>query len=319
MNSGSEPQRALKLRCDSDLVAAHPSFCNAEPCSLQPDETAQRMAKSKQKKPTLADQADKFDCYQKSVQTPEHEVEFFEQAYRDAFHRKPYLLREDFCGTFAVCCHWVASNARRTAIGVDLCPETLAWGRDHNLSKLNEHQQRRVRLLEQDVRKRNRPPVDILAAQNFSFWIFKTRAEVIEYFKIARSNLKPEGIMIMDMMGGGECYEEQLVDKRTIVKGKKGFKYHWEQASYNPVTADASFYISFKFADGSKLKHAFEYHWRFWTIPEVREMLEEAGFRESHVYWEIEDEDDDDDGGEWQKVEDASSDPSWITYIVAVK
>ena len=31
----------------------------------------------------MADKADKFKCYQKSVQTPEHEVEFFEQAYRD--------------------------------------------------------------------------------------------------------------------------------------------------------------------------------------------------------------------------------------------
>jgi hypothetical protein len=276
-------------------------------------------SKSKRGKPTMADRADKFHCYQQSVQTPEHEVEFFEQAYRDVFRRKPYTLREDFCGTFAVCCHWVASHKKRTAIGVDLCSETLQWGRDHNLAKLTEEQQSRVRLLEQDVRKRNRPQVDVLAAQNFSFWIFKTRKEVIDYFKIARSNLKADGIMVMDMMGGGECYEEELVDKRTIKKGKKGFKYHWEQASFNPITGDASFYISFKFADGSKLKKAFEYHWRFWTIPEVRELLAEAGFSESHVYWEIEDEDDPELDGTWERRDRAPSDPSWICYIVAVK
>jgi hypothetical protein len=282
------------------------------------------MARSKNKKsksvhPTMAERADKFDCYQRSVQTPEHEVEFFEQAYREAFKKKPFALREDFCGTFAVCCEWVASHSKRTAVGVDLCPETLQWGREHNLAKLNSTQQKRVRLVEQDVRRRNRPTVDVLAAQNFSFWIFKTRQEVIEYFKMARSNLKPQGIMVIDMMGGGECYEEELVDKRTIVKGKKGFKYHWEQANFNPVTADASFYISFKFADGSKLKRAFEYHWRFWTIPEVREMLEEAGFRESHVYWENDEEEDDEDYGMWQRGDDAPSNPSWICYIVALK
>ena len=282
------------------------------------------MAKSKQKhgngKSNLAAAADKFACYQKSVQTPDHEVEFFEQAFRDATRRKPYTLREDFCGTFAVCCEWVKSHPRRTSLGVDLCDETLDWGRQHNLSKLSESQQQRVRLLSQDVRKRNRPQVDILAAQNFSFWIFKKRSEVIEYFKVARSNLKPDGIMVMDMMGGGECYEEDLVDKRTIVKGKKGFKYHWKQASFNPVTAEARFSISFKFADGSKLKNAFEYDWRFWTIPEVREMLAEAGFRESHVYWESESEDEsDDEYGEWYRADDASSDPSWICYIVALK
>ena len=276
-------------------------------------------SKSKRGKRTMAERADKFHCYQESVQTPEHEVEFFEQAYRDVHRRRPQSLREDFCGTFAVCCEWVKSHGTRTAMGVDLCGETLQWGREHNLSKLTDAEQKRVRLIEQDVRKRNRPAVDVLAAQNFSFWIFKTREEVIEYFKIARANLNAQGIMVMDMMGGGECYEEDLVDKRTIKKGKKGFKYHWEQASFNPITGDASFYISFKFADGSKLKRAFEYHWRFWTIPEVREMLAEAGFSESHVYWEIEDEDDPDIDGTWERRDDAPSDPSWICYIIAVK
>ena len=276
--------------------------------------------KKKQKnKPTMAERADKFVCYQKSVQTPEHEVEFFEQAYREANgSKKPYSLREDFCGTFAICCDWVRANKKRTALGVDLCSETLQWGRDNNLSKLNPEQQSRIRLLEQDVRKKNRPQVDVLAAQNFSFWLFKTRPELLEYFRIARSNLKPGGVMVMDMMGGGDCYQEDSVDKRTIKKGKKGFQYWWEQASFNPVNADASFYISFKFADGSKLKRAFEYHWRFWTIPEVRELLKEAGFSESHVYWENDDEGSD-TYGTWSRGTDAPSNPSWICYIVAIK
>ena len=266
----------------------------------------------------MAEKADKFDLYQKSVQTPDHEVEFFEQAFRDAYRKKPLTLREDFCGTFAVCCDWVASDPKRTALGIDLCGQTLQWGRENNLAKLTESQQKRVRLIEQDVRKRNRPTADVLAAQNFSFWIFKTRPEVIDYFKIARANLSEKGIMVMDMMGGGECYEEDLVDKRTIKKGKKGFKYHWKQISFNPITADAKFSISFQFPDGSKLKDAFVYEWRFWTIPEIREMLAEAGFRDSKVYWEIESEEDEDES-EWEQAEEASSDPSWICYIVAVK
>lgn len=264
----------------------------------------------------MAEKADKFDCYQKSVQSPEHEIEFFEQAFKDAYRRKPYSLREDFCGTFAVCCEWAKSNRKRTALGVDLCPETLQWGRDNNLAKLTTTQQSRVQLLEQDVRKKGEP-VDVLAAQNFSFWIFKTRQEVVKYFRIARANLHEQGVMIMDMMGGGDCYTVGHVDKRTIVKGKKGFKYYWEQESFNPVNSDASFNISFKFKDGSKLKRAFEYHWRFWTIPEVCEMLKQAGFAECHVYWEEEDEDGE-DTGIWKRQTAAPSNPSWICYIVAV-
>ncbi len=273
-------------------------------------------SKSKKKKKTMADKADKYACYQASVQSPEHEIEFFEQAYRDQFGKTPLTLREDFCGTYAICCNWVASNRNRTALGVDLDPEPLAWGKEHNHSKLKQAESQRVRILQQDVRKTNRPQVDILAAQNFSFWIFKTRDEVIEYFKIARSNIAKQGIMIMDMMGGGGCYEEGQTDVRTIKKGKKGFKYYWKQDRFNPINADARFYIGFKFADGSRIKKAFEYNWRFWTIPEVREMLAEAGFSDSHVYWEIEYDDGD---SQWEKATQADSDPSWICYIVAVK
>lgn len=275
-------------------------------------------SKSKKKKRSLAEKADKFVCYQKSVQSPEHEVEFFEQAYNEVFKRKPYSLREDFCGTFSICCEWVKSNLKRTAIGVDLCAETLQWGRDHNLAKLTEKQQSRIRLLEQDVRKRNRPQVDVLAAQNFSFWIFKTRPDVVKYFRAARANLCADGILVMDMMGGSDCFIEGHVDKRVIKKGKNGFRYDWKQVSFDPITHDASFSINFKFNDGSRLKNAFEYHWRFWSIPEVREMLQEAGFRESHVYFETED-DDGEDTGQWERRENGGNAPCWIAYIVAVK
>ena len=266
---------------------------------------------------TQAQKADKFRCYEKSVQAPEHEVEFFERAYRDCFRKNAYVLREDFCGTFAVCCQWVASNKKRKALGVDLCPETLDWGRANNLSQLDDEQKKRVRIVEQDVRKKNRPLADILAAQNFSFWIFKTRAEVIEYFKVARSNLQKQGIMVLDMMGGSECFVEGHTDKRKIKKGKKGFQYRWTQHSYNPINHDAEFYISFKFADGSQMKRAFTYQWRFWSLPEVREMLAEAGFSDSCVYWDIEQ--DEDEESKYERKEIAPSDPSWVCYVVAKK
>lgn len=269
-------------------------------------------------KKTLAEKADKYRCYQKSVQSPDHEVKFFEQAFRDAFQRTPYSLREDFCGTFAVCCKWVKSDSERTALGVDLCSETLEWGRANNLIKLSELQKKRVRLLEQDVRKKNRPQVDVLAAQNFSFWIFKTRSEVIDYFKMARANIKADGIMVMDMMGGGDCQIEGHVDKRVVKKGKRGFRYFWKQDSYNPINHDASFSISFKFKDGSRINRAFEYHWRFWSIAEVREMLAEAGFKESHIYWETEDEKGE-DTGKFERRNRVPSAPCWISYLVAVR
>ena len=280
-----------------------------------------RNEKSTEKKktsnePTMADKADKFYCYQESVQEPEHEVEIFDLIYREAYGKKPLTLREDFCGTFAVCCEWVKSDKDRRAVGIDLCPETLGWGIENNLNKLDSSAKEKVEVLEKDVRSQTTPKVDILAAQNFSFWIFKTREEVVDYFRIAYGNLQDKGIMIMDMMGGKESYATDVTDKRTIVKGKDGFKYRWEQAYFNPVTSDCSFYIHFKFGDGSRMKRAFEYHWRFWTIPEVREMLAEAGFKKSLVYWDVAPEDEEE---KWSAVEEADNDDSWLCYIVGIK
>lgn len=284
---------------------------------------SRKKSKNKKQKPSLADKADKFRCYQKSVQCPEHEIDFFLQAYRELNGGQPLLLREDFCGTFAVSCHWVQADKRRTAIAVDLCQETLDWGRERNLAKLSPEEQSRIRILNQDVRKRNRPSVDILAAQNFSFWIFKSRQEVIEYFVAAKGNLKPNGLMVLDMMGGGECFNEGQEDDREIGKGKKKFTYHWKQVSFNPFNNHAQFSISFSFKDGSRLDDAFVYDWRFWSIPEVREMLAEAGFSNSYVYFEKEPSEDDADSPlaevEWESRESAPSHPVWLAYIVAIR
>ena len=281
--------------------------------------------KDRKKKSDKASQAAKYRCYQLSVQEPSHEVDFFLQAFEERFKRKPAHLREDFCGTFAICCEWAKRDAKNTALGVDLDPEPLAWGKDHNLAKINAQQQKRVTIIEDDVRKKMRvgqsPRADVLAAQNFSFWLFKSRSECIEYFRAARSHMADESIMVMDMMGGGDCLIEGHKDIRNISgygKPVGKFKYIWEQARIDPVTGDSDFYISFKFKDGSALKRCFGYHWRFWSIPEVREMLHEAGFSETHVYWEEVDEDGD-DTGDWLRVTEAPNDASWLAYIVAVK
>lgn len=291
---------------------------------------ADKKAKKHDRKPrvpTLAKQADRYELYGLSVQDPDHEVKFFDKVYSEFFgRRKPVILREDFCGTFAVCCAWVQAGRDRIAVGVDLDDEPLEWGRQHNLAPLTASQQQRVTLMQADVRSVAKPKAHILAAQNFSFWIFKTRQAVVEYFKAARENLADDGLFILDMMGGYECFEERHEDIRDIDwpgvdaagKKRKSFTYVWEQHAFNPVNHDASFYIHFRFRDGSTLKRAFEYHWRFWSVPEVREMLEEAGFGETHAYWEgtLKNGEGDDN---WQKAASAPSDPSWIAYIIARK
>jgi len=280
-----------------------------------------REKKQKQKKrrkegkrakgPTRAERADRYTLYQESVQDPQAEVAFFDRAYQDRHGRPPRVLREDFCGTFFVSCEWVKTEGR-TALCVDLDPEPLAWGRDNNLAALPEEAQRRVTVFQGDVRTELEPKADVLAAENFSYWVFKTRADLRAYFEIARRNLADGGIMVLDLMGGGDCYVENEPDVRKV----DGARYEWEMDSFDPLSHDVRHYIHFRFKDGSRLDRAFTYEWRFWTIPEIRELLEEAGFSRTTVYWEGEDENGE-GNDEYDPVERGTCDPSWIAYIVA--
>jgi hypothetical protein len=280
----------------------------------KPKKPKTRKRKSEKKRKdgkTQAERADKYELYQKSVQEPSVEVDFFDATYRKLNKRAPKVLREDFCGTFAVSCEW-AKESGRFATAVDLDPEPLAWGREHNLAALPPAAQKRVRVIQDDVRTNDDRKADILAAQNFSYWIFQTRDELRAYFEIARQNLARDGLFVLDMMGGGDCYQEKAPEERKY----KGFRYHWEMGAFDPITHAATHYIHYSFKDGSRLDKAFEYHWRFWTIPEIREVLAEAGFANTTVYWESEDE----NGygtDEWEPQEHGTCDPSWIAYIVA--
>jgi len=51
----------------------------------------------------------------------------------------------------------------------------------------------------------------------------------------------------------------------------------------------------------------------------LREMLAEAGFSSSHVYWDIEYDNADGETTAWERRDDAPSDPSWVCYLVGVK
>jgi hypothetical protein len=263
-----------------------------------------------------ASRADKYDLYQRSVQVPEHEVAIFSRFYRDAYGSgKPRVLREDFCGTAAVCHAWVKGRPDRAAYGVDLDPEPLGWAREHNTPKLSARAQAQVKLVQGDVRTARTPKADIVSAQNFSFYVFATRASLLEYFRAARSNLSKRGIMVLDMIGGPEVMVDESEESR-VVGGR--FTYVWEQCRYDPIRNYAVFRIHFRFRDESEMHNAFEYRWRMWTIPEVRETLLDAGFARADVYWEGTNK-----RGKgnsvYRKTERGTADAAWVAYIIGVK
>jgi len=261
---------------------------------------------------TMAETADRHTLYQKSVQDAGGEIDFVLETWQKLHARPAVSLREDFCGTSLVACEWVRRDPAHTALGVDLDPEVLEWGRAHNLSSLDGDQRKRIRLLEADVLDVRHEPVDIVQAMNFSYYLFMERAQLLGYFRAARRALVEDGIFILDAYGG---YDSHRVIRES--RECEGFTYIWDQASFNPIDSRMDCYIHFEFPDGSKLDKAFCYRWRLWTLPEIRELLLEAGFARAVVYWEGTDPQTGKGNDVYLPSEVGDPDPGWVCYVVA--
>lgn len=271
-----------------------------------------KSAKKKKINRFSAEGADKYDLYQMSVQAPEHEVEFLTKSFEQHRGRTPLTLREDFCGTALLCSEWVKSRKDRTATGLDIDPEPLDWGREHNIAPLGKDAER-ITLLQKNVLEHHKGGYDVAVAFNFSYWIFRTRAQMRSYFEGVRKSLAPDGIFYLDFFGGWQA-QKPMKDSREIDDGK--FIYVWDQHDVNPIDNSVVNYIHFKFKDGTSMKRAFRYEWRLWTMVEIREVLEEAGFSKTRAWFEIDDEDDE-GTGEYEELERTQNHPSWLAYVSA--
>ncbi|MCL4220514.1 MAG: class I SAM-dependent methyltransferase [Phycisphaerales bacterium] len=273
-----------------------------------------RKAPPPKKRSLTAATADRHDLYERAVQSVEAEIDFVDRVYRRRRGRPAVRLREDFCGTGNTSCEWVRRRPSNLAFGLDIDQATLDWGRARHVAALKPHQQQRVCLLRRDVlRPGDATGMDCILAMNFSYWVFHERAVMKRYFESVRASLAPGGLFFLDFYGGSEAFLE-IEEKRRL----KGFTYVWEQERFNPIDGRVRCHIHFDFPDGTRMKRAFTYDWRVWTLPEIRDLLVEAGFGEVTVYWEG---DDGNGGGNGIFRPTARGDAceSFICYVVAGK
>ena len=161
------------------------------------------MSANPKKKPsgTMAERADIHELYEQSVQAVDVEVEFLQDTFRALRGREAVSFREDFCGTASASCEWVRSGGRRRAVGVDLDAAVLDWGRRNRVARLSESARARLKLLNEDVRTVSTEPVDLVGAFNFSYYCFKTRTELRNYFTRVHAALNPDGLFFLDAFG----------------------------------------------------------------------------------------------------------------------
>ena len=157
---------------------------------------SQDKARRKTKPRFSARTADKHVLYQLAVQSPREDVRFLTRLYRRMRSKDARHMREDFCGTALLCAQWVRGPKERTAEGFDISRATLDWGREHNFRGLGAEAER-IRLHAADVRAKSARRPDVRCAQNFSYFVFKRRAELLAYFTSARRDLAPGGIFVV--------------------------------------------------------------------------------------------------------------------------
>ena len=64
------------------------------------------------------------------------------------------------------------------------------------------------------------------------------------------------------------------------------------------------------------MRRAFTYNWRIWDLPEIQDILRDAGFREVDVYWEGATKNGE-GTGDFRKTQNAEEEQAWVSYVVA--
>jgi SAM-dependent methyltransferase len=256
---------------------------------------------------------EKYRLYLASVQNPEADIQFINREYKALFGKAPKSLREDFCGTGLLACEWVQQDSTRTSFGIDLDMEPLSYGVVNHLSELSEEEQKRVKYINGNVMSTYDFKTDVVVAFNFSYYLFKKRSDLLKYFTSVRKHMKKDSIFLIDMFGGTETRQEL----EESVK-HKNHTYYWDCSRYNPLTSECMYYIHFKtHSDGIKHEKVFQYDWRMWDAQELRDILTDAGFSKTNIYWEGVDKDGT-GNGKFKIANKAENCESWVTYICAL-
>lgn len=219
----------------------------------------------------------RFDLYEHAVQAPALQARFARAVHGGS----PRALCEDFCGPAAIARAWVTMNERHRGLGVDRDRAPL----DHASRRMREiapGAARRLVLDRTDVLA-TRARADIILAFNFGVCEIHERARLVRYLRRARSRLRAAGVFIADLYSGPGAWRPG-VSRRAIRSPLGRIVYEWEQRTADPLTGHVVNAMHFSLPGRRRLRDAFVYDWRLWSIPDLRDAMMEAGFRGTEVH-----------------------------------
>lgn len=234
---------------------------------------------------------DTHDLYELCVQSPAHLVPMI----RAIHAHRPTILAEDFAGTAALSRVWCDTDPAAAAIATDLDAAALARATHP-----------RITTIRRDLRDPapathpGPPPADAIFVGNFSIGYLHTRAQLLAYLRTAAARLTERGLFLCDTYGGASAFTRGVVERpHPIPPGRfpdappnARILYAWEQREADPLTAMVTNVLHFRLEhrDGTHAEilrewpEAFTYHWRLWSVPELRDAMAEAGLTATQVY-----------------------------------
>ncbi len=252
---------------------------------------------------------DRHALYEIAVQAPRRDARLLVSWFRRETGRPLRVLREDFCGTAAISCAFLRGGRgkeqdQRRAIGVDHDAATIEKAK-HNIERLPLPMRPRARLVCADVRKASVAKADLVVALNFSYCVFHERAALLTYLKCCRRALRRGGAVVLDVFGGGLSHRpfSERFDHGA-------FAHEWEQRAFDPATHRVDCRIHFDTPQG-RIDSAFVYDWRMWTVPELVDLMRDAGFASTSILWQ------DPRTGAFRNRSKGPADPHWLAYVTA--
>jgi SAM-dependent methyltransferase len=262
----------------------------------------------------------KLALYRHAVQHPAAEVALCQRVYGHYNRRKrATLLREDFAGTCAVAAEWVRTDEDHRAMAVENHGPTARWAQRHAVRALGERAGDLL-LFEADVLDVASPKVDIVVALNFSVLIYHDRPCLLAYLRHARRSLRPGGVLVVDVFGGPgarRAASQSRVVRPAADSGLRPYGYTWEQRNFDAVTGRIDCRIHFDYPGWARHASAFKYDWRLWGLPELTDLMIEAGFDRAEVWLDRFDPARGRSDGYFRPVRSSPAREDWVAYVAA--
>jgi hypothetical protein len=129
------------------------------------------------------------------------------------------------------------------------------------------------------------------------------------------------GLFLCDTYAGESAFLTGHVHRNHPAEGGRVIRYTWEQRDADPLTGMVTNAIHFRVSRGGVIEQeihdAFVYHWRLWSVPELRDCLLEAGFASTEVYAKVADAVDDQGNIYIHPADPADLDDSFIVLVAA--